>query len=647
MSDRGGKQGEGAAESASVAAPGFRKAAKLVATVAAAAAVAVPVLDFFILRIFQWGIPGASPFSIQSVLVLAFAGAVITSLDGDHLALTKTPHHGIDTRHRIQSSVVSFFSCAVESAFVAGTLSFALLGFDRAERAGFVPYWIFALALPAGFLGMLVLDVLRVKGAPRAAAAAGILAGIFLASPSLGNLASLAGIFSPLLDSLAAASQGSMRALGLILALALGVSAFLGTPLFVVLAGLAAILFTADGSLIELAVTESYAMLRSPQIAAVPLFTLTGFLLAGTNSGERLVTLFRALFGRVRGGAAVAAVTVCAFFSVFTGSSGVAILALGPLLARVLVDAEGLGDDTAKGLLTASGAVGLLFPPSMAVIVYAVTAQYSYGPENPLDILAFFRSSVIPGLLFVAVTAGAGIYFAARERKGAAAGMSRPAVPVERPSIRKSLWAALPETFLPFGIALLFFSGTATLMEIGALSVLYTAVYGLARKEFNVRSLTASAAKAFPVIGGTLILLAAARAFSYFLVDSGIPDMAAAFVTSQISSKLLFLLLLNLLLLAAGCLMDVFSAILVLAPLVIPVGQAFGIHPIHLGIIFVSNLMVGFITPPIGMNLFLASYAFDRPLGRVWKSVSPWFLLQLAVVILITYIPALSLVFAG
>jgi tripartite ATP-independent transporter DctM subunit len=184
-------------------------------------------------------------------------------------------------------------------------------------------------------------------------------------------------------------------------------------------------------------------------------------------------------------------------------------------------------------------------------------------------------------------------------------------------------------------------------MEIGALSVLYTGAYGFLRKEFDLRSLAAAAAKAFPVIGGTLILLAAARAFSYFLVDSGIPDMAAAFVTSQISSKLLFLLLLNLLLLAAGCLMDVFSAILVLAPLVIPVGQAFGVHPIHLGIIFVSNLMVGFITPPIGMNLFLASYAFDRPLGRVWRAVSPWFLLQLAVVILITYVPALSLVFAG
>lgn len=647
MSDTKGETTEGAAESASVSAPAFRKAAGFIALTAVGTAVAVPVLDFFILRIFQWGIPGASPFSIQAVLVLAFAGAVLTSLEGDHLALTKTPHHRIDTRHRIQSSVVSFLSCAVEAAFALGCLSFALLGFDPSERAGFVPYWIFALAMPAGFLAMLVLDVLRVKGVPRAAAAAGILAGIFVAAPSLVNLASVFGIFSPALDSLAAAALGAMRFAGFPLALALGASAFLGTPLFVVLAGMAAILFTADGSLIELAITESYSMLRSPQIAAVPLFTLTGFLLAGTQAGERLVTLFRALFGKVRGGAAVAAVTVCAFFSVFTGSSGVAILALGPLLARVLVDAEGMSDDTSKGLLTASGAVGLLFPPSMAVIVYAVTAQYSYGPENPLDILALFRSSVIPGILFIAVTAGAGIYFAGREKKRASAGAAAPAAPADRPPIRKSLWAALPESFLPFGIALLFFSGTATLMEIGALSVVYTGAYGFVRKEFDLRTFAAAAAKAFPVIGGTLILLAAARAFSYFLVDSGIPDMAAAFVTSQISSKLLFLLLLNLLLLAAGCLMDVFSAILVLAPLVIPVGQAFDIHPIHLGIIFVSNLMVGFITPPIGMNLFLASYAFDRPLGKVWQAVSPWFLLQLAVVILITYVPALSLVFAG
>lgn len=626
------------AASAAVFAPAFRKGALAIALVASVAAVVVPVLDFFLLRIFQWGIPGASPFAIQAVLVLAFAGAVLTSLEGDHLALTKTPHRGVDTRHRIQSALVSFLSCLVESAFVLASLSFALLGFDPSERAGFVPYWLFALAMPAGFLAMLILDIRRVRGAPRAAAVAGVLIGAFLAAPSIANLASLAGLFSPILDAVVAASYAAVGKVGLVLALALIASAFLGTPLFVVLAGLAGILFSRNGSLIELAITESYSMLRSPQIAAVPLFTLTGFLLAGTRSGERLVTLFRALFGRAYGGSAVAAVTVCAFFSVFTGSSGVAILALGPLLAKVLIDAEGMADDTAKGLLTASGSVGLLFPPSMAMIVYAVTAQYSYGPENPLDIIAFFRGGVLPGLLFVVVTAGAGIVFARRQRKepprSASAGHTK---------IRAALWAALPEALLPFGIAVLFFSGTASLMEIGALSVVYTAAYGFIRREFRFASFAKTAAKAFPVIGGTLLLLATARAFSYYLVDAGIPDMAATLIASRITSKLLFLLLLNVLLLIAGCLMDVFSAILVLAPLVIPVGQVFGVHPVHLGIIFVSNLMVGFITPPIGMNLFLASYAFDRPLGKIWRSVSPWFLLQLVVVILITYVPGLSL----
>ena len=622
--------------------PVFRNVARAVALAAALCAVIVPVLNFFLLRIFQWGIPSASPFSIQCVLVLAFAGAVLTSLENDHLALTKTPHHSLETRHKIRSGAVAFATCSVEASYVLGSLSFALLGFDPAERAGFVPYWVFALAMPAGFLAMLILDIRRAKNASRILAVLGVLGGVFFAAGSLGNLASFVGINLPTLDGLVSTSYAFMGSARLILALALAASAFIGTPLFVVLAGLASILFVGSGSLIELGITESYSMLRSPQIAAVPLFTLTGFLLAGTKSGERLVALFRALFGRVSGGSAVAAVTVCAFFSVFTGSSGVAILALGPLLAKVLIDAERMADDTAKGLLTASGSVGLLFPPSMAMIVYAVTAQYSYGPEDPLDIIALFRGGILPGFLFLAVTAGAGVVFANRQRKES----PRPKSTGARPSVRAALWTALPECVLPLGIAVLFFSGTASLMEIGALSVLYTAVYGFVRKEFDLPSFARTAAKAFPVLGGTLILLAAARAFSYFLVDSGIPDMAAALITSRITSKLLFLFLLNLLLLATGCLMDVFSAILVLAPLVIPVGQAFGIHPVHLGIIFVSNLMVGFITPPIGMNLFLASYAFDRPLGRIWRSVSPWFLLQLAVVILVTYIPALSLLFA-
>ncbi|MDX9957067.1 MAG: TRAP transporter large permease subunit, partial [Spirochaetia bacterium] len=177
------------------------------------------------------------------------------------------------------------------------------------------------------------------------------------------------------------------------------------------------------------------------------------------------------------------------------------------------------------------------------------------------------------------------------------------------------------------------------------LSVVYVGVIGFVRKEFTLPSLGKTISGAFPVIGGTLLLLAAARAFSYFLIDASIPELAAGLITSRIGSKVIFLLFLNLLLLAAGCVMDVFSAILVLAPLVIPIGDAFGVHPVHLGIIFIANLTVGFLTPPIGMNLFLASYAFGKPVGEIWRATAPWFVLQLSVVLLITYVPAISLIF--
>jgi tripartite ATP-independent transporter DctM subunit len=529
----------------------------------------------------------------------------------------------------------------VEAAMVWATLSFALLGFAPGDKAGFVPFWLLALSMPAGFACMMVLDLRRLRGVPLVITLLGVPAGTFLAGASVANVAFSFGLFLPALDWLAASAGPLFSLLSGGFILLFVVAVFMGMPMFGMFMGLSAVLFVADGSLIELAVTEAYGLLGSPQIAAVPLFTLTGFMLAGTGAGKRLVSLFRAAFGRMSGGAVVATVTVCAFFSIFTGSSGVAILALGPLLAKVLVQAEGLDEGRARGLLTASGSIGLLFPPSLAVIIYAVTAQFSYGPERPLDILALFRGGILPGLLFIAVTAGAGIFYTIREKRLTA---PRPVDP-EAPGVFKALLPALPEVFLPFGIAILFFSGTASLMEIAALSVVYVVVIGFIRKEFTFGSLGKTVSGAFPVIGGTLLLLASARAFSYYLIDASIPELAAGFITSYIGSRFLFLLFLNLLLLAAGCLMDVFSAILVLAPLVIPIGDAFGVDPIHLGIIFIANLTVGFLTPPIGMNLFLASYAFGKPVGEIWRAAAPWFILQLAVVLLITYIPGISLFF--
>lgn len=620
---------------------GARRALHAAGAFFAAAAVLLPFLNFFSLRLFRYGIPGSLALAVQSVIVLAFIGAILASMDGEHLSLTKTPHHSIEPRHRFKSTVVSFSLVAVESAMAWATLSFALLGFAPGDKAGFVPFWLLALSMPAGFVCMMVLDLRRLRGVPLAISLLGIPAGTLLAAASVANVASSFGLFLPALDWLAAASGPLFASLtgGFIILFVIAV--FMGMPMFGMFMGLSAVLFVADGSLIELAVTEAYGLLGSPQIAAVPLFTLTGFMLAGTGAGKRLVTLFRAAFGRMSGGAVVATVTVCAFFSIFTGSSGVAILALGPLLARVLIQAEGLGEDRARGLLTASGSIGLLFPPSLAVIIYAVTAQFSYGPERPLDIMALFRGGILPGLLFIAVTAGAGIVYTIRDKRSAS---PRPVDPDAQGAFR-ALLPALPEVFLPFGIAILFFSGTASLIEIAALSVVYVAAIGFIRKEFTVGSLGKTVSEAFPVVGGTLLLLAAARAFSYYLIDASIPELAAGFITSYIGSKFLFLLFLNLLLLAAGCLMDVFSAILVLAPLVIPIGDAFGVHPVHLGIIFIANLTVGFLTPPIGMNLFLASYAFGKPVGKIWRAAAPWFVLQLAVVLLITYFPGISLLF--
>lgn len=607
----------------------------------AATAVLLPFLNFFSLRLFRFGIPGSLALAVQSVIVLAFIGAILASFDGEHLSLTKTPHHSIETRHRVRSTVVSFSLVMVETAMVWATLSFALLGFAPGEKAGFVPFWLLALSMPVGFAWMMVLDLRCLRGLPLIITLLGVPVGTVLAASSVANVASSYGIFLPVLDWLAASSGPLFATLTGGSALLFIVSVFMGMPMFGMFMGLSAVLFVADGTLIELAVTEAYGLLGSPQIAAVPLFTLTGFMLAGTGAGKRLVKLFRAAFGRLSGGAVLATVTVCAFFSVFTGSSGVAILALGPLLAKVLVQAEGLGEARVRGLLTASGSIGLLFPPSMAVIIYAVTAQFSYGPERPLDIMALFRGGILPGLLFIAVTAGAGIVYSIRDKRSALPGQRDP----DTTGVWKALLPALPEVFLPFGIAILFFSGTASLIEIAALSVVYVVLIGFIRREFTFGNLGKTVSGAFPVIGGTLLLLASARAFSYYLIDARIPELAAGLITSYIGSRFLFLLFLNLLLLAAGCLMDVFSAILVLAPLVIPIGDAFGVHPVHLGIIFIANLTVGFLTPPIGMNLFLASYAFGKPVGEIWRATAPWFVLQMAVVLLITYLPAISLFF--
>ncbi|MCX7024072.1 MAG: TRAP transporter large permease subunit [Spirochaetes bacterium] len=617
-----------------------------IAVASAAAAfflVVLPIADFFAARVFGANLVGPDVLAQHMTIVLTFAGAIAASRSGKHLAIV-TPRRDTSLMRSI-AVLVFFLTIVVQCVYFWASFSLVFLGFDPGERAWFVPVRLFALAIPVGFLGMTVADIARskVRGILKPLVAmAALAAGSILAG---GSIANLLGIFLPSAAAPAGALAAFASGMGGFVAwpgfALLVVLAFFGLPLYAVLGGTAAFFFILGGSVVELAVTEFYAMLGSPQIAAVPLFTIAGFVMAASKSGERLIRLFKAAFGKVPGGSAVAAVLVCVFFSTFTGSSGVAILALGPILAVALVGSGQMSESRAHGLLTSSGALGLLFPPSLAVILYGVTAQYAYGPERPFDLLGLFRGGILPGLLLCGSTA----FYAAFAFRSIPAGAEPDARPPDK--LGKALIAAAPELAVPFVVAFLFFSSLASILETGAITAAYTVALGIVRGDTKWRASLKSVLEASLVIGGTLVLLATARGLSYFIVDSGMPGILTAFVIERVHSRIVFLLLVNLILFVAGCLMDVFAAILVLVPILIPMSDAFGIHPIHFGVIFVANLTVGFLTPPVGMNLFLGSYAFGKPLTSIWKSVVPYFLIQVAVVFAITYIPWLSTAFAG
>jgi C4-dicarboxylate transporter DctM subunit len=340
-----------------------------------------------------------------------------------------------------------------------------------------------------------------------------------------------------------------------------------------------------------------------------------------------LVRLVRAWLGWLPGGLIIMTVLVCTFFTTFTGATGVTILALGALLAYVLVESGRYTTDFANGLITGSGSIGLLFPPSLPIILYGVIAQ--------INIKQMFVGGILPGLLMVITICGIGVFTAVTHKVKPVPFQIKEAAA----AIKDSFW----EILLPVIILLGYFGGLFTLVEPGAVAVIYALIIELGiHRDLRIRDLPRVMLKCIPIVGGVLIILAAAKGLSYYLVDAEVPMRLSAWVQSNISSKYVFLILLNLALLITGCLMDIFSAILVVVPLIIPMGAAFGIHPVHLGVIFLANLGVGYLTPPVGLNLFLAAYRFNQPLVRIYRNVIPFFLALLAVVLLITYVPWFS-----
>jgi tripartite ATP-independent transporter DctM subunit len=404
--------------------------------------------------------------------------------------------------------------------------------------------------------------------------------------------------------------------------------AFLGAPLFITLSATAYIAFSQGGGYVEVLALESYSILTDKSIAAIPLFTMTGFILSKGSTGQRLVNVFRSVFGRIRGGAVFAVIVVATFFTTFTGVSGVTILALGSLLTIILTG-SGYSTDDAHSLITASGAIGLMFPPSVAIIMFGTTNYFS------VDVFDLFKGGIIPGCLLAVGTALLGFFFDKKKDKTA----------VPEIGVVAALRDSFFELLLPVFICIVFFTGFFDLAESAAFSVLYAAVLEIfVHKDYSLKKLAAYIIESIPISGGVLFILASSRGLSYFMLDANIPDILSVWVQTFVSSKIVFLLLLNLLLLGVGCLMDIYSAILIVSPLIIPIAGSFGISPIHAGVIFLMNMQMGFLTPPVGMDLFIASYAFNIPVSKVIRGILPYLALQAAVLLLVTYIPWFSTV---
>lgn len=410
--------------------------------------------------------------------------------------------------------------------------------------------------------------------------------------------------------------------------------ALLGAPLFAVLAGAAMLGFWQSETPLAVMGVEIFRITDTPILLALPLFTYAGYVLGEGNTSQRLVRMTRALLGWLPGGLAIVAFTVCAFFTAFTGASGATIVALGALLYPALRQA-GYGERFSLGLVTTSGSLGLLLPPSLPLILYAVIAQ-QLPQGNGVTIDAMFKAGILPALLMLVLLSLYG-YWATR----------RNPVPLQKFS-RVELLAALKdakwELPLPFFVFGGIYGGLFAVSEAAAVTALYvTVVSVLIYREIKPRRLLGLMRDAMVMVGGILLILAVAMAFTNWLIDAEIPSRLFEFVKAHVDDKLTFLLLLNLLLLLLGCVLDIFSALVIMVPLLLPMAAGYGVHPVHLGIIFLANMEIGYCTPPVGMNLMIASYRFRKSMMELTAACLPFLGVLLVAVLLITYVPQLAL----
>lgn len=416
--------------------------------------------------------------------------------------------------------------------------------------------------------------------------------------------------------------------------LSLIILALLGAPLFAVIAASALFgFYQADVDLSVIAI-EIYRIAEMPVLLAIPLFTFAGYLLSESRAPHRLVQLTRALLGWMPGGLAVISLAACAVFTAFTGASGVTIIALGALLYPALRE-SGYSDDFTLGLVTTSGSLGLLFAPSLPLILYGIVAQQT-NIGQPVSIEELFAAGVLPGILMVVLLGGYSLWMNRHNRIPLG---SFSWAEVGR-AIRASVW----EIPLPFVVLGGIYSGYFAVSEAAAVTALYVIVVEvLVLREIPLRILPRIMRQSMVLVGGILVILGVSLASTNYLIDAGVPGRLFELVRSHVSSQLTFLILLNIFLLILGALLDIFSALVLVVPLILPVAVSYGVDPVHLGIIFLANMQIGYLTPPVGLNLFIASYRFKKPISEIYRATWPFLLILLLSVLIITYWPDLSL----
>jgi tripartite ATP-independent transporter DctM subunit len=591
----------------------FRRTEQSVLVATLGLATLLPLIDAFGRPLGGFHVPGSAAYVQQLTLWLAFVGGLAATGQAKHLTLSTAEFFDEGLARRLSRLLA--FSVA---AAVAGILAYAssqIVAANRVEAKVLpigIPEWALEIVMPVT-LGIMALQFAWQASDRWWGRAIGVLA--IPAAFAIGLLPpEVAARLWPLTFVIVGA-------------------ALLGAPVFIAMGGIALVLFFSEGTPVAAVSAEVYRLIASPTLPAIPLLTAAGYVLAESGAASRLVRFFRAMFGWMPGGIAVMVAAVCAVFTTFTGGSGVTIIALGGLVYPILRK-DGYSEGFSLGLVTASGSLGLLFPPSLPVILYSVVASTRNQTVAADDL---YLAGLIPGLLLVVLTAFYGIVVGRR-------------VGGERTTFRlrevaASAWGAKWELMLPIFIILLFVSGFASMVETAAAALFYAVVVEcfITRDIHILKSLPEVLLKAAALMGAVLILLSVAMGLTSYLVDAMIPDLLLTWVQTHIHSQVVFLLALNVILLVLGSVLEIYSAIIILAPLIAPIGAAFGVNPVHLGVIFLANLELGFLFPPVGLNLFLSSSRFNKPLTSLYRHVVPFLIILGAGVLLITYAEWMSL----